>query len=95
MTTDKKKASSITLQMAGGEPFEIDVRDIQSLVSLSPYVTDLLLVSGAVQPVDASLLEVVKLINDSAHPVFKSLDGLSSTLRCIMNLPEYRRLNYS
>lgn len=92
--TKENKSSVITLQAAGGEPFDIDVLDIHSLVSLSPFVTDLLLNNGNVEAVNGTILEVVEIINNSTYPVFKSTKGLNPTLRALMNLDEFRKINY-
>lgn len=94
MRKTENKSSHITLHYPGGEDFQVDVRNVHSIVSLSPFVTDLLLSNGEVVTIEGNLLEVVSLINDSAFPIFKSMDGLSPNLKKLLNLDQYRRMNY-
>jgi hypothetical protein len=90
----ENKSSQITLHYPGGEPFRINVLDIHSVVALSPFVTDLLLTNGEIETVEGSILEVVSLINNSNHPIFKSMEGLSVNLKKLINLNQYRKMNY-
>ena len=94
MKKNDKRSSHITLHYPGGEPLEVDVRNIHSLVSLSPFVTDLLLTNGGVETVEGSLFEVVSSINESAFPIFKSMDGFAHSLTKLSNLNYYRTMNY-
>jgi hypothetical protein len=93
MNSNTHRNSQITLQTPGGESFVVSVLDIQSLVSLSPFITDLLLKSGDVIPVEGNLEEVLNMIQQSSHPVFKDLK-MDKDVNKVLNLDLYRKINY-
>lgn len=94
MQKKENRSRHIFLATPLGTPFEVNVLDIQSLVSLTPFVTDLLMYNGEVVAVEGTLSEVVEIIQKSEFPVFKNI-VIDSRVNKIMNLDTYRRINWS